>query len=149
MVSLRISSLKNWLWRRDAVRQGQEGEKESDCKGKKSFRQETSGKGPQLSLGSSKELQRAASGASSSLSRESSLQEASDWLIGWEEPHGPGFCSEGSFAVLVPCYDSPPASQMSPQTPPSISKSQLWADVLTKVAMETETQAENNKKPSQ
>ncbi|CAI8585805.1 unnamed protein product [Vicia faba] len=32
----------------------------------------------------------------------------SDWSIGWLEPHGPGFPSDGetdnSFAVLVPCY---------------------------------------------
>ncbi|KAK9285304.1 hypothetical protein L1049_024495 [Liquidambar formosana] len=32
----------------------------------------------------------------------------SDWSIGWSEPHGPDFQSDdesdGSFAVLVPCY---------------------------------------------
>ncbi|MCO5560904.1 hypothetical protein L7F22_014524 [Adiantum nelumboides] len=149
MVSLRIYSLKGWLWRKDSVRPEQEGAKEPDGKGKKSIRRETSVKGPQLSEGSSKELERVASGASSASSSESLLQGASDWLIGWYEPHGPGFCSDDSFAVLVPCYDSPPPSQMSPHTPPSLSKSQLWADVLSKVAMETETQAENTKNPSQ
>ncbi|KAI9097768.1 hypothetical protein K1719_025664 [Acacia pycnantha] len=37
-----------------------------------------------------------------------SESDGSDWSIGWLEPHGPEFLSDGesdkSFAVLVPCY---------------------------------------------
>ncbi|MCO5580777.1 hypothetical protein L7F22_034648 [Adiantum nelumboides] len=138
MVSLRISCLKGWLWRREAVRPEQEEGMEPDWKGKN---WEKFGEGPQLSQGSSKEPERVPPGASSALSSESLLQGASDWSIGWYEPHGPGFCSDDSFTVLVPCYDSPPPSQLYPDTPPSLSKSQLWADVLSKVTTETETQA--------
>ncbi|XP_038882086.1 uncharacterized protein LOC120073358 [Benincasa hispida] len=29
-----------------------------------------------------------------------------DWSIGWLEPHGPGFQSDDSFAVLVPSYSN-------------------------------------------
>lgn len=36
--------------------------------------------------------------------------DASDWSIGWSEPHAPGFLSDdesdGGFGVLVPCYGS-------------------------------------------
>ncbi|CAL1395454.1 unnamed protein product [Linum trigynum] len=40
----------------------------------------------------------------------------SDYSIGWLEPHGPGFQSgedtDGSFAVLVPCYGHAKGNQL-------------------------------------
>ena len=47
----------------------------------------------------------------------------SDWLIGWLEPHGPGFPSDdetdNSFAVLVPCYGREQAYDMMVEDPGS------------------------------
>ncbi|KAG7026873.1 hypothetical protein SDJN02_10880, partial [Cucurbita argyrosperma subsp. argyrosperma] len=37
---------------------------------------------------------------------ESDAPGEADWSIGWLEPHGPGFKSDDSFAVLVPSYSN-------------------------------------------
>ncbi|KAH7429148.1 hypothetical protein KP509_09G032800 [Ceratopteris richardii] len=70
----------------------------------------------------------------------------SDWSVGWFEPHAPEFCSdtdsENSFAVLIPCYDSPLADEKpvlgqehygNPYRS-ACSSSQLWSTVLTNIS---------------
>eukprot|EP00250_Pteridium_aquilinum_P005050 c15206_g1_i1 orf=194-631(-) len=144
MVSLRFSRLQAWLWTRDSVKQEQEEGNESSCKGKKLDRKGTFSRERKVGGGTAK-----VSGASLSSSSSAPQEALVDWSIGWYEPHGPGFSSDDSFAVLVPCYASPPQVQIAPALPggpPSLSKSQLWADVLSKIAMET--QAETLKHPS-
>lgn len=139
MKSLRFSSLQSWLWRKGSKQEEVETEE-----GRK-----TSSKERKTNEGSSRELAGGV-GDSSSASNSASSQEALDWAIGWYEPHGPGFCSDDNFAVLVPCYASPPQSQAVSAlsgSPGCLNKSQLWADVLSKVAMETKAETAKRRPP--
>ncbi|KAH7433779.1 hypothetical protein KP509_07G085900 [Ceratopteris richardii] len=143
------SSLKKWFYRRHTAEQKAKGNRGSGCDDYSSVDHDRHGKGLDSRKGCPMGLQSQKSSAFSSSHSGVPMLVASDWLIGWYEPLAPGFDTDDSFAVLVPCYESPSPSSTDPNASSDPSSSQHWASLLKKVALETEIQSDAEKDSSQ